>query len=121
MLGCMMQITHSRSYMWATSFELRLREHGLRRVSRLSSCSPVSPTSTTGFNQMLENSVYKKMYGKKQLTVQYWAMAYEDYIMKANFMGSVHGPCQCPYELWTGKHPDLITLPTIPFGSVRIA
>ena len=41
--------------------------------------------------------------------------------MKANFMGSVHGPPQCPYELWTGKHPDLIKLPMIPFGSVVMA
>ena len=65
------------------------------------------------FNQTLENAVFQKMYGKKYLTIQYWAIAFEDY--------TVHGPCQCPYELWTGKHPDLITLPTIPFGSVRIA
>ena len=35
-------------------------------------------------------------------------------------MGSVHGPSQCPYELWAGKHPDLIKLPTIPFGSVVV-
>ena len=41
--------------------------------------------------------------------------------MKANFMGSLHGPKECPYELWTGKHPDLIKLPMIPFGSVVMA
>ena len=33
-------------------------------------------------------------------------------------MGSVHGPAACPYELWTGKKPDLLTLSMIVFGSV---
>ena len=61
------------------------------------------------------------MYGKKHLSVQYWGMAYTDYIMKANFMGSLHGPKECPYQLWTGKTPDLIKLPMIPFGSVVMA
>ena len=73
------------------------------------------------FNQTLENAVFKKMYGRRHLTVQYWGMAYEDYIMKANLMGSVHGPTQSPYELWTGKHPDVLKLPMIPFGSVVMA
>ena len=73
------------------------------------------------FNQTLENAVFKKMYGRRHLSVQYWGMAYEDYIMKANFMGSVHGPMQCPYQLWTGKHPDALKLPMIPFGSVVMA
>ena len=41
--------------------------------------------------------------------------------MKANFMGSVHGPSQCPYELWTGKHPNLVKLPMILFGSFVMA
>ena len=73
------------------------------------------------FNQTLENAVFKKMYGRRHLTVQYWGMAYEDYIMKANLMGSLHGPTQCPYQLWTGKHPDALKLPMIPFGSVVMA
>ena len=73
------------------------------------------------FNQTLGDAVFKKMYGKKHLSIQYWGMAYTDYIMKANFMGSLHGPKECPYELWTGKHPDLIKLPMIPFGSVVMA
>ena len=73
------------------------------------------------FNQTLEDAVFKKMYGRRHLSVQYWAMAYEDYIVKANLMGSVHGPAQCPYELWTGKHPDALKLPMIPFGSVVMA
>ena len=73
------------------------------------------------FNQTLENHVNKKMHGKSHLSVQYWGMAYEDYIHKANLMGSVHGPSTCPYELWTGKKPDLLTLPMIPFGSVVMA
>ena len=48
-------------------------------------------------------------------------MAYEVYIMKANLMGSLHGPMQSPYELWTGKHPDVLKLPMVPFGSVVMA
>ena len=48
-------------------------------------------------------------------------MAYEDSIVKANPMSSVHGPTQCPYEHWTGKHPDVLILPMIPFGSVVMA
>ena len=36
-------------------------------------------------------------------------------------MGSVHGPKESPYELWTGKHPDLVKLPMILFGSVVMA
>ena len=51
------------------------------------------------------------MYGRKHLSVQYWGLAYQDYIMKANMMGSVHGPAQSPYELWTGRKPDLVKLP----------
>ena len=73
------------------------------------------------FNQTLGDAVFKKMYGKKHLSIQYWGMAYTDYIMKANFMGSLHGPKECPYELWTGKHPDILKLPMIPFGSVVMA
>ena len=30
------------------------------------------------FNMTLEDAVYKKLYGKKHLSVQYWALAYED-------------------------------------------
>ena len=63
------------------------------------------------FNQTLENNVNKKLYGKSHLSIQYWGMAYEDYIHKANLMGSVHGPAACPYELWSGKKPDLLTFP----------
>ena len=48
-------------------------------------------------------------------------MAYVDYIDKANLMGSVHGSTACPYELWTGEKPDLLTLPMIPFGSIVMA
>ena len=73
------------------------------------------------FNQTMGDAIFKKLYGQKHLSVQYWGMAYTDYIMKANFMGSLHGPKECPYELWTGKHPDLIKLPMIPFGSVVMA
>ena len=60
------------------------------------------------FNRTLEDAVFKKLYRKKHLSVQYWALTYEDYIMKANSMGSVRGPSQCPCELWIGKHPDLV-------------
>ena len=73
------------------------------------------------FHRTPEDAVFKKMYGKRHLTVQYWAMAYTDYVMKSNMMGSVHGPKESPYELWTGKHPDLLKLPMIPFGSVVMA
>ena len=73
------------------------------------------------FHRTLEDAVFKKMYGKRHLTVQYWAMAYTDYVMKSNMMGSVHGPKESPYELWTGKHPDALKLPMIPFGSVVMA
>ena len=73
------------------------------------------------FNQTLEQAVFKKMYGRKHLSVQYWGLAYQDYIMKANMMGSVHGPAQSPYELWTGRKPDLVKLPMIPFGSAVMA
>ena len=48
-------------------------------------------------------------------------MAYEDYLMMANYMDSVHGPAQCPYELRTGKKPDLLKIPVIPFDSVVMA
>ena len=61
------------------------------------------------------------MCGKRHLTVQYWGMAYTDYIMKSNMMGSVHRPKESPYELWTGKHPDLLKLPMTPLGSVVMA
>ena len=40
------------------------------------------------FNQTLENAVFKKMYDKQHLTVRSWAMAYKDFTMKTNFMGS---------------------------------
>ena len=73
------------------------------------------------FHRTLEDAVFKKMYGKKHLSVQYWGMAYEDYLMKANMMGSVHGPKESPYQLWTGRKPDLLKLPMIPFGSVVMA
>ena len=73
------------------------------------------------FNQTLENNVNKKLYGKSHLSVQYWGLAYQDYIDKANLMGSVHGPTQSPYELWTGQKPDLDKFPMIPFGSVVMA
>ena len=73
------------------------------------------------FHRTLEDTVFKKLYGKPHLSVQYWGMAYSDYIMKANMMGSVHGPTVCPYELWHGRKPDLLKLPMIPFGSVVMA
>ena len=41
--------------------------------------------------------------------------------MKANLMGCVHGSAQCPHELWTGKHPNVLKLPMISFGSVVMA
>ena len=44
-----------------------------------------------------------------------------NYVVKADFMGSMHGPIQCMYELWTGKHPDLIKLPMAPLRSVVMA
>ena len=35
--------------------------------------------------------------------------------------GLHHEVCtDCPYELWTDKHPDLVNSPTIPFGSAVI-
>ena len=53
-------------------------------------CDP--PIGDIGrFNQTLENTAFKKMYAKRHLTEQYWGMAYEDYIVKAYFMNSVHG------------------------------
>ena len=73
------------------------------------------------FHRTLEDAVFKKLYGKSHLSVQYWGMAYTDHIMKANMMGSVHGPSKCPHELWTGHKPDLLKLPMIPFGSVVMA
>ena len=73
------------------------------------------------FHRTLEDAVFKKRKSKRHLTVQYWAMAYMDYVMKSNMMGSVHGPKESPYELWTGKHPDALKLPMIPFGSVVMA
>ena len=72
------------------------------------------------FHRTLEDAVFKKLYGKKHLSVQYWGMAYTDHIMKSNMMGSVHGPAACPFELWYGRKPDLLKLPMIPFGSVVI-
>ena len=48
-------------------------------------------------------------------------MANVDYIDKANLIGSFHGFTACPYKLWTGEEPDLLTLPMIPFGSVVMA
>ena len=90
----------------------------------LQPCIPHEHHSIGGIewlDQTLENAVLKKMFGRRHLTVQYWAMAYEDSIMKANFMGRVHGPKECPYELWACKHPNLINLPMIPFGSVVMA
>ena len=53
------------------------------------------------FNQTLGDAVFKKMYGKKHLSIQYWGMAYTDYIMKASSIGSLHGPKERPYKLWT--------------------
>ena len=41
----------------------------------------------------------KKLYGKPHISGESWGMAYTDYIMKANIMGSVNGPTACPYEL----------------------
>ena len=73
------------------------------------------------FRQTLENVIFKKMYGWRHLTVQYWRMVYEDYIVKANLMGSLQGLTQCPYPLWTGKQPDALQLTMIPFGSVVMA
>ena len=73
------------------------------------------------FHRTLEDAVFEKLYGKSHLSVQYWGMAYTDYTMKANMMGSVHGPTACPYELWHGRKPDLLKLPMIPFGSVVMA
>ena len=65
------------------------------------------------FNQTLENAVFKKMYGRPHLTVQYWAMTNEDYIMKTNFMGSVHESTQCPNKPRTCRDLDLILLSII--------
>ena len=48
-------------------------------------------------------------------------MTYTDYIMKANMMGSVHGPTASPYELWNGQKLDLLKLPMIPFGTLVMA
>ena len=42
------------------------------------------------FNQTLEQAVYKMMYGRKHLTIQYWGLAYQDYIMKANMMDNAY-------------------------------
>ena len=58
------------------------------------------------------------MYGKSYLIIEYWGMACEVYIHKANLMGSVHCPAASPYELCTGEKPDLLKLPMIPCGLV---
>ena len=73
------------------------------------------------FHRTLEDSVFKKLYGKPHLTAEYWDMAYTVHIMKCNMIGSVHGPTACPYELWYGRKPDLLKLPMIPFGSAVMA
>ena len=97
-------------WIWAASCEPSIE---------LQTCIPHEHHSNRGHWEIqsdAEECSFKKLFGRKHLTAQYWAMAYEEYIMKANFMGSVHGPSQFPYELRTGKHPDLIKLPKIPFG-----
>ena len=73
------------------------------------------------FHRTLEDAVFKKLYGKSHLSVQYWGMAYTGHIMKSNMMGSVHGSTSCPYELWYGVKPDLVHFPMVPFGSVVMA
>ena len=45
-------------------------------------------------------------------------MAYEKNLMKANMVGCVHVPTECPYELRTGQMPDLLKLPTTLLDSV---
>ena len=73
------------------------------------------------FNRSLEDAVFKKLYGKPHLTVQYWGYAYLDHIFKANLIGSIHGPLICPYEAWNHTKPDLQLLPMLPFGSIVMA
>ena len=72
------------------------------------------------FNRTLEDSIVKNMYNKPHITVDFWAMCYEDVIMKANIVGSLQSS-RSPYELWTGKTIDMLQTPMLPFGAIVMA
>ena len=54
------------------------------------------------------------MYNKPHITVDFWAMCYEDVIMKSNIVGNLQDVAS-PYELWTGEKIDLLKTPMLSF------
>jgi hypothetical protein len=73
------------------------------------------------WNQILEASIIKQLYGKTHISAKYWAMAYLDIIEKTNILPSIHQPQCTPYQQWTGTTVDFIKYPMVPFGTIVMA
>ena len=74
------------------------------------------------FNQTWENTVIKLLANKPHLSYKYWALAYNDVIMKSNILPMLHH-FNTPYQLWHDSTTpiDLDSLPMVPFGSIVMA
>ena len=74
------------------------------------------------FNQTWENTVIKLLANKPHLSNKYWALAYNDIIMKSNLLPMLT-TTTTPYQLWTNSTDpiNLDLLPMIPFGTIVMA
>ena len=59
----------------------------------------------------------------KKLNFTYWAYAYKDIIIHANFNGSMHADHHgmSPFEQWSGENPDLQRYPMLLFGTILMS
>ena len=74
------------------------------------------------FNQTWENTVIKLLSNKPHLSNKYWALAYNDIIMKSNLLPMLT-TTTTPYKLWTNSTDpiNLDMIPMLPFGTIVMA
>lgn len=74
------------------------------------------------FNQTWENTVIKLLSNKPHLSDRYWALAYNDVIMKSNIIPMIN-TSKTPYQLWNNSNDpiNLDLIPMVPFGSIVMA